>query len=126
MTLFEECKKALGNNFYILQGIDEKDAMNILHGYPFVGADISWSEIKYVDYDDINDIFSNKLIQSDDVFVFADEIDIPVFKTTLKAIASNIYDVTALSPKLFIFNDSLILQPLFPTETLRLGVKDEK
>jgi hypothetical protein len=124
MTLFEECKEALGHDFHILQGQYEKDAINILHGYPFVGGNISWSEIEYVDYGDINDILSNELIKKNDVFVFADEMDIPVFRTKLTAIAKNIYDVTALSPKLFIFNDDLILQPLFPTETLRLGVKN--
>ncbi|WP_145559818.1 CDI toxin immunity protein [Yersinia mollaretii] len=123
MTLFEECKEALGHDFYILEGQDGKDAINILHGYPFVGGNISWSEIEYVDYDDINEILSSSLIKNNDVFVFADEMDIPVFGTKLIAIAKNIYDVTALSPKLFIFNDNFILQPLFPTEKLRLGVK---
>lgn len=124
MILFEECKEALGHDFYILQGQDEKDAINILHGYPFIAGNISWSEIEHVDYDDINDILSNILIKNNDVFVFADEMDIPIFRTKLTAIAKNIYDVIALSPKLFIFNNNLILQPLFPTETLRLGVKN--
>lgn len=31
--------------------------------------------------------------------------------------------LTALSPKLFIFNDNVILQPLFPTDKIRLGVR---
>ena len=28
-----------------------------------------------------------------------------------------------LSPKLFIFNDEVIIQPLFPTDMFRLGIK---
>ena len=36
---------------------------------------------------------------------------------------NNIYNVIALSPKLFIFNVSLILYPLFPSEKIRLYIK---
>ncbi|MGQ6199728.1 CDI toxin immunity protein, partial [Serratia sp. IR-2025] len=59
-----------------------------------------------------------------DVFVFVDDINIPIFRANLMLVAENIYDVTALSPKMFIFNNELILQPLFPTEIIRLGIKD--
>ena len=41
------------------------------------------------------------------MFVFADDASIPVFRSNLRLIAENIYDVTALSPKLFIFNDEI-------------------
>ncbi|MGQ6445266.1 CDI toxin immunity protein, partial [Serratia sp. IR-2025] len=62
--------------------------------------------------------------KSYDVFVFVDDINIPIFRANLMLVAENIYDVTALSPKMFIFNNELILQPLFPTEIIRLGIKD--
>ncbi|MBZ7282064.1 hypothetical protein FMK75_28435, partial [Klebsiella oxytoca] len=68
----------------------------------------------------ISDCYNKK----HDVFVFVDNINIPVFRTNLVLVAENIYDVTALSPKLFIFNNELILQPLFPTDIIRLGIKN--
>jgi len=40
-------------------------------------------------------------------------------------IAENVYDVTALSPRLFIFNNEIILQSLFPTEMFRLGIRSK-
>lgn len=58
------------------------------------------------------------------MYFFVDDINIPIFKTNLALIAENIYDVTALSPKIFIFNNELILQSLFPNETIRLGRKN--
>ena len=57
---------------------------------------------------ELNQCFNINLVKNNDVFVFADEMDIPVFRTKLTAIAKNIYDVIALSPKLFIFNNNLI------------------
>jgi len=36
---------------------------------------------------------------------------------------NNVYNVIALSPKLFIFNVSLIFYPLFPSEKIRLYIK---
>ncbi|WP_288821184.1 hypothetical protein [uncultured Leclercia sp.] len=123
MTLFDECKEALSADFHILEGQREKEAINILYQYPFVNGNVSWLELNYIDYEDINVFIANNHNENDYVFVFVDEIDIPVFRSTLTLIAENIYDVTALSPKLFIFNDKLILQPLFPTETIRLGIR---
>jgi len=58
------------------------------------------------------------------VFVFADDSSILIFRTKLKLIAENIYDVTALSPKLFIFNNEVILQPLFPDDGVRFAFLD--
>lgn len=123
MTLFDECKEALSADFHILEGQCEKEAINILYQYPFVNGNVSWLELNYIDYEDINAFIANNHNENDYVFVFVYEIGIPVFRSTLTLIAENIYDVTALSPKLFIFNDKLILQPLFPTETIRLGIR---
>lgn len=81
-----------------------------------------WSAIKYSDYESIDALLSAHYIENDKVFVFADDVDIPVFRSNLRLIAKNIYDVIALSTKLFIFNDEIIIQPLFPTEMFRLGI----
>ncbi|QOT99900.1 hypothetical protein SCH909_2712d [Serratia marcescens] len=124
MTLFDECKEALSADFEVLEGQREKDALNVLYKYPFANGNLLWSEFKYSDYEDINDLVSDNYNKSYDVFVFVDDINIPIFRANLMLVAENIYDVTALSPKMFIFNNELILQPLFPTEIIRLGIKD--
>ncbi len=122
MTLFDECKEALSSDFSEVKGQGEKDALNILYRYPFANGNINWTRIEYSDYESINGVLRKKDIKNNKVFVFADDMSIPVFRTNLILIAENIYDVTALSTKLFIFNNELILQPLFPTEMIRLGI----
>ncbi|HGD3425623.1 TPA: hypothetical protein ACI4DF_004342 [Enterobacter hormaechei] len=122
MTLFDECKEALSADFNVLEGQCEKDVVDILHEFPFSNGNLIWGNINHSDYEDINDLVSDKN-RNDDVFVFVDDINVPIFRTKLFLIAENIYDVMALSPKLFIFNEKIILQPLFPTEIIRLGMK---
>ena len=72
--------------------------------------------------DIVNDlsILSNKFL-----YVLADNADVPVFRSNLKVIMDNIYDVSALSPKVFIFNQEVIIEPLFPSDTLRVGLKNK-
>lgn len=123
MTLFEECKEALSADFSIIKGRDEKNAIDIFNKYPLARGCVDWSEIKFSDYEDINVLLDANLIKNDKVFVLADDASIPLFRSKLSLIAEHIYDVTALSPKLFIFNNNVILQPLFPTEAFRLGIK---
>lgn len=124
MTLFDECKEALSADFEVLEGQREKDALDILYNFPFANGNLLWADFNYSDYEDINDFISDNHNENYDVFVFVDDINIPIFRTYLVLIAENIYDVTALSPKIFIFNNELILQPLFPTEIIRLGIKN--
>lgn len=124
MTLFEECREALSADFNIVEGQDERNAIDILYKYPFAKGSIVWSEMECSDYENIDDLLEGNPIRNDDVFVFVDDESIPIFRTKLNLIAENIYDVTALSPKLFIFNNKVILEPLFPTEMFRLGIKD--
>ena len=124
MTLFDECKEALSADFEVLEGQKEKDALDILYNFPFANGNLLWADFKHSDYKDINDFISHNHNENYDVFVFVDDINIPIFRTNLVLIAENIYDVTALSPKIFIFNNELILQPLFPTGIIRLGVKN--
>lgn len=123
MTLFEECKEALSADFSIVEGESEKAALSIFNSYPFENGNVSWSEIGYVDYEHIDALLSSKNINNNDVFVLVDDADILVFRTNLILLSENIYDVTALSPKLFVFNNEMILQPLFPSEMFRVGIK---
>jgi len=122
MTLFDECQEALSADFNMVDGKAQREAIDILRKYPFVKGNIMWSAIKYSDYESFDALLSAHYIENDKVFVFADDVDIPVFRSNLRLIAKNIYDVIALSTKLFIFNDEIIIQPLFPTEMFRLGI----
>lgn len=123
MTLFDECKNALDADFSLVEGLRERQAMDILKEYPFHSGSIEWSKICFTDYDVFDDVFSKKEIINNMVFVFTDDSSIPIFRSNLNLIAENIYDVKALSPKLFIFNNEIIIQPLFPTEIFRFGTK---
>ena len=122
MTLFEECKEALRDDFSILD--DEHKAIKILNSFPIHSNYIIWSEIKYKDYDCMEDIVSDlSVLRSKSLYVIADNHDVPVFKSNLKLIIENVYDVSALSPKVLIFNEEVIIEPLFPSYTLRVGLK---
>ncbi|MFZ4835188.1 hypothetical protein [Rouxiella sp. Mn2063] len=122
MTLFDECREALSADFDIVEGQSKQEAMDILNKYPFTKGSVTWSEIKHLDYENIDALLSINTMRNDYVFVFADDASIPIFKSKLSLIVENIYDVTALSPKIFIFNDKLIMQPLFPTDIFRVGI----
>lgn len=125
MTLFEECQEALSADFGIVEGQEKKEALDIFNKYPFARGAISWPEIEYSDYEDIYDLLNISFMKNSDVFVLVDDASIPIFRTNFSLIAENIYDVTALSPKLFIFNNEFILQPLFPTEIFRFGIRSK-
>ncbi|KIP98718.1 MULTISPECIES: hypothetical protein [Pseudomonas] len=123
MTLFEECKEALGADFRVIDGDGFVAAMNVLKKYPVSKNGVVWEELSFKDYDGIEELLSGVANKIDGVYVLADDAEIPLFCTNLKLIAENIYAVTALSPKLLIFNDRVIMQPLFPTEMIRLGYR---
>lgn len=124
MTLFDECREALSADFNVLEGREQKEALDILKKYPFAKGSVTWSAIRHSDYESIDDLLRANFVKNDDMFVFADDANIPVFRSKLNLIAENIYDVTALSPKLFVFNDEVIMQPLFPTNMFRLGISE--
>ncbi|MDQ8935073.1 hypothetical protein RFH04_05395 [Acinetobacter rudis] len=80
--------------------------------------------MKYSDYHDyellIKDLNVNLICN---FFIFSDDEDVLIFKSNLELIMKNIYDVIALSPIIYIFNECMIIHPLFPTYTIRVGVK---
>ncbi|MCJ7926539.1 MAG: hypothetical protein MUW55_11510 [Pantoea vagans] len=125
MTLFEECKEALSADFEIVEGQEKKEVVNIFNKYPFVSGCVSWPQIEYSDYESIDDLLNIDCMKNANVFVIVDDASIPIFRSNFSLIAENIYDVTALSPRLFIFNNEIILQPLFPTEMFRLGIRSK-
>ena len=122
MSLFEECKQALSADFTIIDKEEER-VTTILEGYPFVSRNISWSEISFRDFETSDELLCQSWLKNENVYVIADDANIPIFRTNLRLVLENIYDVAALSPKMFIFNERMILQPLFPTDALRLGTR---
>lgn len=124
MSLFEECKIALKNDFQIISDVDVEDVYTKLNMYPIKQNCILWKNIDFKDFDDMEELLeSMQTIQNENVYVVADDKDIPVFASKLKSIIENIYDVMALCPKVFIFNETILLEPLFPTYTVRMAFK---
>ena len=124
MTLFEECKEALKEDFHIVE--DKQKAIEIVQTFPITYNYIMWSELSYKDYDCMEDIVNDlSNLSNKSLYVLADNADVPVFRSNLKVIMENIYDVSALSPKVFIFNQEVIIEPLFPSDNLRVGLKNK-
>ncbi|UGQ31471.1 hypothetical protein [Acinetobacter calcoaceticus] len=124
MSLFEECKNALKNDFQIISDIDVEDVYTKLNMYPIKQNYILWKNIDFKDFDDMDELLENmQTIHNENVYVVADDQNIPVFTSKLKSIIENIYDFMALCPKVFIFNETILLEPLFPTYTVRVAFK---
>lgn len=124
MSLFEECKNALKNDFQIISDVDVEDVYTKLNRYPLKQNCILWTNIDFNDFDNMDELLESiQTIQDENVYVVADDQDIPVFTSKLKSIIENIYDVMALCPKVFIFNETILLEPLFPTYTVRVAFK---
>jgi hypothetical protein len=121
MTLFDECREALFSDFHLVIGDEENKAIDLLNKYPIALGGVVWNEIEHSDYDNLYDVLNVSIVKNQDVFVLADDAGIPIFRTNIKLIAENVCDVTALSPKLFIYNNEIIIQPLFPSERFRVG-----
>ncbi|ENX44689.1 hypothetical protein F886_02468 [Acinetobacter sp. NIPH 542] len=122
MSLFEECKNALKNDFQIISDIDVDVVYKKLNMYPIKQNYILWKNIDFKDFDDMDELLeSMQTIQDENVYVVADDQNIPVFTSKLTSIVENIYDVMALCPKVFIFNETILLEPLFPTYTVRVA-----
>ncbi|MCU4565020.1 hypothetical protein [Acinetobacter sp. WU_MDCI_Abxc222] len=124
MSLFEECKNALKNDFQIISGIDVEVVYTKLNMYPIKQNCILWTDMNFNDFDNMDELLeSMQTIHNENVYVVADDQNIPVFTSKLKSIIENIYDVMALCPKVFIFNETILLEPLFPTYTVRVAFK---
>ncbi|WPU21332.1 hypothetical protein RI049_14715 [Cedecea neteri] len=125
MRLFEECRAALKADFTIVEGEQLNQAMGVFHQYPWQNGDIAWSKMDFIDYEIRDTLLSDMALKDMPVFVITDDADIPVFKTQLSLIISNSYDVMALSPKLFIFNEQIMMKLLFPHDVVRVGINRE-
>ena len=123
MTLFEECKELLKADFDVVEGDNLSRVMDILHQYPWHSGNLIWSEMDFSDYEITHEMFNGSGLGNETVFVIADDADVPVFRTHLQLIVDNIYDVIAISSNLLIFNDKIIIKPLFPHDFIRFGLR---
>jgi hypothetical protein len=123
MTLFDECKELLKADFKVMEGDDLSMAMDIFHLYPWHGGNLRWSEMDFSDHEITHEMFNGRDLGCETIFVIADDAGVPVFRTNLGLVVNNFYDIIALSPKSFIFNDKLIIEPLFPHDIIRLGLR---
>ncbi|STS21115.1 Uncharacterised protein [Hafnia alvei] len=77
----------------------------------------------FSDYELTHEMLNGSDLGNETVFVIADDADVPVFRTHLQLIVDNIYDVIAISPNLFIFNDKIMIKPLFPHNFIRFSLR---
>ncbi|MDI3438490.1 hypothetical protein QLG07_03365 [Erwinia sp. V90_4] len=123
MTLFDECKQVLSADFSIIDRKIEQSVIALLNQFPIAMGNVLWDKIEHTDYESMDKLLRENELKNKNIFVVADNADIPIFRTNINLFAENVYDVVALSPKIFIFNNEMILQPLFPSEEFRLGIK---
>lgn len=122
MTLFEECKEALKQDFNLVN--NEKEVTKLLQTFPLKGNYMVWGKIEYKDYDCMKELLNDfSDLAKIHFYILADNADIPIFKSNLKLIIDNIYDIMALSSKVYIFDENVVIEPLFPSYTLRVGRK---
>jgi hypothetical protein len=126
MTLYDECRYLLRADFTLIEGETLEAVIALLNQYPFERGNVLWERVEYIDYETISELLRANSFEDDSVFVLADDASVPVFKTNIKLIADYIYDVLALSSKMFIFNSDVVMQPLYPGEAIRLAKKIEQ
>lgn len=120
MSLFLECCDALSEDVEIIHTGDL--ALSIFNKYPMKLNNIDWTKIFYKDYEDMSLLLDDfKIYVDSKVFIMSDDKGIPILKSNLGLVIYNIYEVMALSPKLFVFNKDIVLYPLFPTYIVRVG-----
>ncbi|MFA9501123.1 hypothetical protein ACERCG_12075 [Mannheimia sp. E30BD] len=108
MTLFEECKSVLNEHFYQLTENESKIIKLKLEGYL---NNESLNKPTIISIDNILCLASEKKI-----YVIADDVDIPIFETTISLLFENIYDVICLATKIYFMSEEMIIYSSFPHE----------
>jgi len=103
MTLFDECKEALSENFHLLSEDEKEQVLKEFYTYPFEygSIDKDSKKIKILDLDRLIELIEKKIINQN-VYVLADINDVPVFKTNLLLALDKLDDISALSTRVFI------------------------
>lgn len=123
MTLLDECQEALRDDFKVVSGEDHSAVMGVLNEYPLCNGNVEWSKIEFNDYESIAELPYTIRESVEAVFVVADNEGVPIFKMNIKLLLENFYDVMALSPKVLVFNEYVMIQPLFPTDVIRISAR---
>ena len=123
MSLFQECKDALSADINIIDNKEQVEfVLGLLNEFLTPYGTINFNKLMCTDYLNIENALNSFKDYTYKVYVVADDSDIPIFQTNLKLALENFYDISALSPKIFIFNENEIFAPLFPNESIRYGL----
>ena len=111
MTLFDECKEALSEDFQLLSEDEKEQVLKEFYKYPFEygSIDKDSKKIKTLNPDRLIELIEKKIINQN-VYVLADINDVPVFKTNLLLALDKLDDISALSTRVFILGIGYLAQ----------------
>ena len=111
MTLFDECKEALSEDFQLLSEDEKEQVLKEFYKYPFEygSIDKDSKKIKTLNPDRLIELIEKKIINQN-VYVLADINDVPIFKTNLLLALDKLDDISALSTRVFILGIGYLAQ----------------
>lgn len=111
MTLFEECKEALSEDFNLLSENEQEQVLKDFYTYPFEYGSIDKgnNSIKMLSFNKLVELIKENVINSD-VYILADVNDVPIFKTNLLLALDKLDDISVLSTKVFILGSGYLAQ----------------
>ena len=111
MTLFDECKEALSEDFHLLPEDEKEQVLKEFYKYPFEygSIDKDSKKIKILNPDRLIELIEKKIINQN-VYVLADINDVPIFKTNLLLALDKLDDISALSTRVFILGIGYLAQ----------------
>lgn len=124
MTLLDECIDALAEDIVVLNK-HEKDALlsTFYKSVPIlVSGSLDWSKIEYKEYDNAQVYLQYLNKVNFKIFVISNNAGDPVLKTNIQLAMKKIDDIAALSPDTYLFNDQFVIEQVFPTAIIRVGI----
>ena len=111
MTLFDECKEALSEDFHLLSEDEKEQVLKEFYKYPFEygSIDKDSNKIKILNPDRLIELIEKKIINQN-VYVLADINYVPIFKTNLLLALDKLDDISALSTRVFILGIGYLAQ----------------
>ena len=111
MTLFDECKEALSEDFQLLSEDEKEQVLKEFYKYPveYGSIDKDSKKIKTLNPDRLIELIEKKIINQN-IYVLADINDVPIFKTNLLLALDKLDDISALSTRVFILGIGYLAQ----------------
>ena len=111
MTLFDERKEALSEDFHLLSEDEKEQVLKEFYKYPFIygSIDKDSKKIKILNPDRLIELIEKKIINQN-VYVLADINDVPIFKTNLLLALDKLDDISALLTRVFILGIGYLAQ----------------